>query len=391
MRIAFRQAAKLAAFFVGMTSAAAGWAAPSLNWTVDCLRGQSINTALEHALPARGLVLTVRGACRESVLIYRDDVTLQGDPRVGGSVNGPDPANDTIRVMGSRITISDLTIAGGRNGVTAWGANNIAIERCTVHGAAKDGVLAVGSPSIWLAQSRVERNAGAGINLERASSLMLANTVITGNGGAGLHVGEKSNVTAWDNTISQNGSNGVDVFDGSQASLWGGTIADNGTNERNTVNFRNGVAAWFSTVNIGGTKIANHPSSGVRSTVATFNIGDTTISGNADGVALFMASQLIMHAGTNVVSNNRGIGVLLDQNSTGTISGARIQFNAADGLLVRWGSKLFFFIESPTTSGGNGGYGLNCADAESSVAGLPMYVASPPNELGSVSPACTGF
>ena len=391
MRITSRQAAIAAAFFLATTLAAPAGAAPTLTRTVDCARGQSISRALAHAPPGREVVLIIRGTCNESVLIDRDDVVLQGDADVGGTVNGPEATVDTILIMGSRITLSGLTVTGGQNGITAWGANNVSIARSMVQGAAKDGIKVVGSQSVWLEGSRIERNAGAGIDLERAASLMFANTVVTANGGAGLHVGEKSNVSAWDNTISHNGANGVDVFDGSNASLWGSTITDNGTNSANTVNFRNGVAAWFSTVNIGGTRITNHPSSGVRATVATLNIGDSTISANAEGVMLYLASQLIMHAGNNVIANNRGIGVLLSTNSTGTISGARIQFNTGDGLLVQWGSVLVFFAESATTSGGNGGFGLHRADAKSSVDGLEQFIAYPPNGQGDMSPTCTGF
>jgi len=391
MRIASRQAATVAAFFLAMTVIPPVRAAPTFTWTVDCSRGQSISQALEHALPARKLMLIVRGTCTESVLIDRDDVVLQGDSKVGGTVNGPDATVDTILIRGSRITISGLTITGGQNGITAWGANNVSIAQSLIQGAAKDGIKVVGSPSVWLEWSRIERNGGAGINLERAASLMFANTVITGNGGAGLHVGEKSNVSGWDNTISYNGSNGVDIFDGSNASLWGNTITDNGTNGANTVNFRNGVAAWFSTVNIGGNRITNNPSSGVRATVSTLNIGDSTISGNGEGVMLYLASQLIMHAGNNVVTNNRGIGVLLSTNSTGTVSGARIEFNAGDGFAVQQGSMLIFFVEAPTISGGNGGFGLRCADAESSVVDLQRLIVSSPNGQGNVSPTCTGF
>jgi len=82
---------------------------------------------------------------------------------------------------------------------------------------------------------------------------------------------------------------------------------------------------------------------------------------------------------------------LLSTSSTGTIAGARIQFNAGDGLVVQQGSMLVFFVEAATTSGGNGGFGLRCADAESSVVDLQRLVVSPPNGQGDVSPACTGF
>jgi hypothetical protein len=97
-----------------------------------------------------------------------------------------------------------------------------------------------------------------------------------------------------------------------------------------------------------------------------------------------------MHVG-NVISNNKGWGVLLNVNSTAQVSGAMIQFNAGDGILLQSDSKLVFFADFATTSSGNGGYGLRCPDAKSSVVGLQMLIVSPPNAQGGVSPGCTGF
>jgi Right handed beta helix region len=388
MTIASRQAAAVAAFLVALTLAVTATAAPTFSRIVDCTRGQSISRALEHSPPGAKLVLTVRGTCSESVVIDRDDVTLQGDAGVGGAIHGTDPASDTILLQGNRITLSRIAITGGQNGITVSGASNVSIIDSEIRETGASGVRVVGSQSVWIDRGRIERNPGTGINLERAASLTFAHTVVTGNRGAGLHVGEKSNAASWDNTISYNGSNGVQAFDGSQVSLWNTTITGNGTDAANTVNFRNGVAAWSSTVNIGGCRIADHPSSGVRATLASVTIGGSTIAGNGEGVMLYLASQLIMHSGSNVVSGNRGIGILLSTNSTGTIAGAMVQFNAGDGIVVQWGSVLVFFIEAPTTSGGNGGFGLRCGDAQPSIVWMNPLVAEPPNGDRAVSANC---
>jgi len=95
-------------------------------------------------------------------------------------------------------------------------------------------------------------------------------------------------------------------------------------------------------------------------------------------------------ASGNTIANNRGFGLLLNQTSSAQVAGAGIQYNASDGILLQWGSKLFF-TELPSTTGGNAGFGLRCPDAESSVVGLEKLTASPPNALGDVSPTCTGF
>jgi len=389
MTLAFRPAARAAAYFVATALAGPAIAAPGLSWTVDCTRGQTIARALEHAPPGAKLTLTVRGTCNESVLIDRDDVVLRGDSGVPGTVRGPDARYDTILIYGNRIIISGLSITGGQSGVTAWGANNVSIVQSVIHDTGREGVKLVGSQNVWVRGSRIEHNAGLGINLERASNLNVANTTITGNAGAGLHLGERSSASAWDCTIGSNGSNGVQLFDSSHASLWNTAIAGNGTNAANDENFRNGVAVFSSSVNLGGNRIADHPSSGVRATVSTVGISDSTITGNREGVMLFLASQLVMQGG-NAISSNRGFGLWLNANSTAQVSGARFLSNAGDGILLSWDSKLMFFVDSATTSGGNGGYGLNCLDTRSSVSGLPMFVTSPPNGQGALSAGCSG-
>lgn len=326
-------------------------------------------------------MLIVRGTCNESVLIDRDDVVLQGDSNVGGTVRGPNPKLDTILVSGSRITISGLSITGGQNGITAFGASNVSILGSAIRDTAASGVKVVGSQNVYLEGNRIERNADAGINLERAADAMVNNTEIRDNAGAGLHVGEKSNVSAARNTISSNGSNGVESFDGGHASLWDNTIAGNGTNDANNVNFRNGIVVFATSLIIGGNRITNHPASGVRASASALSIADNTITGNGEGVTMWLASQLV--SGGNTISNNKSFGVLINENSTVRSSGETIQFNSGDGLLVQWGSKLIL-VEPSSTVGGNVGVGLRCSDAEASVVGMHLINAVPPNGQGEV-------
>lgn len=387
MRIASRQAAAVAAFFVALAFAVPAGGTPRFTRTVDCTRGQSITQALGHMPSAVPVMLIVRGTCNESVLIDRDDVALQGHPVAGGEVHGPDPNADTMFILGNRISISGLTVTGGQNGITAWGANNVSIVDSVIRDAGESGLQLAGSHSVWVERCRIEHNAGMGVALARASSAMINNSVISANALAGMHLGEKSNVNAAHNTISANGGNGVQVGQGSYAYLFDNTITENGTDAANDGNFRNGVAAWFSTLDLNFNRITNHPSSGYRGAYSPLGATNNTITGNAEGMIVY-SSQMVMHEGT--MTGNRGFGLLLNLHSTAQVSGARVQYNAADGILLQWGSKLFF-TELPSTTGGNAGFGLRCPDAESSVVGLEKLTASPPNALGDVSPTCTGF
>jgi hypothetical protein len=432
-----------------------------LNRTVDCSRGQSITRALEHAPPGIKLMLTVRGTCNESVLIERDDVTLQGDPVTGAVLTPPPAAASAIDIRAMRVAIDRLTIQGGSNGIRITGAHDASIAHTVVRNVAGRGIvvrnahaIVLGSMvegsgaegvflmrgSVRMADSQIRSNRGVGIDLVNAAGLNVTTSTIASNGsagirlsggcqatidgntiisngfsseaseagvsvsgasnaqisgssilnnaGAGLHVLEGSVVTASQNTITGNGGNGVLASENSHVSLWSSTIEANGTNAGNDVNNRNGVAAFFSNLNLGGNQVTNHPAAGVRVIVSSFNGGGNTISGNTDGVVAYNA-KLVVHPGDAIV-DNRNFGLLLNQTSSAQIAGARIQNNASDGILLQWASALVL-VDPATTSGGNGGYGLRCPDAKSSVVGLQLLLASPANGQGGVSPTCTGF
>ena len=384
MRTTYRPAAMMAALFFAVPMVAPSSAAPTFTWTVDCSRGQSINRALAH-LPGQKLTLTVRGTCNESVLIDRDDVALQGDPKAGATVSGPDAKVDTILISGSRITIQGLSVTGGQNGISAFGASNVSIVGNVIRNSGASGVSLASSQAVWVNGNRIEQNGSHGISLEQGASAMVNNNVITSNTGAGMHLGGKSNVSAAGNTISSNGSNGVQLFPGSYAGIWSNTITANGTNSAER---GNGVFVSLTSADIGGNSITNNRQSGVLGDAAILNVGNNTITGNDGGVVANLAATLVEVG--NTISNNRGFGVLLNSSSTGRIAGAKIQFNAGDGILVQWGSKLFLG-EATSTVGGNGAFGLRCADAESSVVGLEWLSVAPPNGQGDVSSSCTGF
>ena len=63
--------------------------AQAITQIVDCAKGQTIMTAVNRADDRKPLVVVVRGTCTESVVIKRDDVTLQGDPAAGDTIVAP--------------------------------------------------------------------------------------------------------------------------------------------------------------------------------------------------------------------------------------------------------------------------------------------------------------
>jgi hypothetical protein len=332
---------------------------------------------------------TIRNVARWGLVLKNAHAFVSGCTIEGAGQDGVSLQRGSARLIDCQIranrgagiaagSASGLNITGSV--VTASGASGIAIangSQARIHG---NTITANGTdPSVF----------GPGVSVTEGSNADVNGNTISNNAAAGLHVAGKSVALMTENSISGNGANGVQAFDSSQATLWNNTIAGNGTNPANTVNFRNGVAVYFSGLALRDSRISDHPAAGVAVTVSTFDGGNNVITGNADGM-IGMNAKLVLHTG-NTMTFNRGFGLLLNQTSSAQVSGATIQHNVWDGIRVQWGSTLVLFQDAVTTSGGNGGWGLHCPDAKSSVVGLDMLVVSPPNAAGSVSPTCTGF
>jgi parallel beta-helix repeat protein len=351
-----------------------------LTLPVDCGRGSTITKALSFTdLLHRPLVLAVRGTCNENVTITRDDVTLQGAP--GASVSTTNASQPAINVKSAtRVLIDGLTVNGGSFGIAVGHTLDVSITNSVIQNSTQNGINVIAG-HVKILNSTIQNAGNHGVYLLEATAL-LSNSQIRSNAGSGLYLEDKSAVRASGNTISSNGASGVSLYGDSYGKLVGSnTITANGTNPALT---RNGVDVNQSSAEIyNGINITNHPWSGVAAALSKVQIAGSTISGNlGGGIFGYLGSVIVVNNGT-VVTGNQGLGVLLSTNSTGQITGATIQNNTNDGIRLLFGSKLE--IGSPTSDAtGNGGFGLNCSDAESSVNGLAWLV-------GSVSPSCTGY
>lgn len=408
-----RLAAIAAAIFVSGMSAAVS--PHTQSFTVDCSRGQTISSALEQGDSRKPMVLTIRGTCNENVLIGRDDVTLQGDPKTGAMVNGPSSTLPTISVNAARVVIDRLTVTGGGQGIQVQGLWSMAITNCQIQNTALSGIyLRFGHARIV---NNTIQNAGRnGVELTEGSAALLDNNLIQYNTIAGVQAQGNSTVNARGNTISANGSNGVALTLGSQGSLNGNTITVNGTDPTirgngilvvggsqatisgNTISGNGTVSAEQSSgVRVsgsnaqiaGGNVITNNGRAGVLAELSVVTVLNNTITGNSDsGVIGFLGSTLNIGGGT--ISANSGDGVQLIANSTAQIvPGTTIQFNLRHGIELTASSKLWLSTGAPITVGGNAWYGLWCNDTESSVNDTSGLVFSPTNGVG--GRACTGY
>jgi len=392
-------------------------AEPALTVRVSCGTAQTIARALRQGDERKPLVVVVDGTCTENVVVDRDDVTLvAGDG--GGTVNGPDPNASTIAVIANRATIDGLTVTGGLNGIRGEGAKAMTIANCIVHNTGRNGIVFFRGTSGRVDTCTVQNNPRDGVSVE-SSSASVVNSSVSHNARVGINltdgssgrIGVDDSNGAAGNMITNNGSNGLHITIGSTAFVGANTISGNGANPAAALG-RFGINVINSTADIIGlntiTANANH---GIFARSSSLLVGDTnfgfssvnTISGNGTavpssaGIFGFVGTSLVLRNAT--ISGNNGFGVGLSLRSSAQMSGNTIQNTmgfppTGDGIRLIFGSGLFIDPPpaAPNTVTGNSGWGLNCTDGEASVVNAPLLIVAPPaNNLGGVSPACTGF
>jgi hypothetical protein len=374
--------------------------------TVDCASGDTIARALTRGDDRKSLTILISGTCSESVVINRSDIKLAA-AAPGATVSGPDPAVDTIRVTGSRVTIDGITITGGRNGITGDGAPGLIVQNAVVQNTGRNGITYAHGASGIVDNVTVTGNARDGVAIDAAQGTVINSQVgqnarmgvgVFNGGSARIGVDNFNNAAG--NVISANGSNGIHIVFGSTALIAMNQIIGNGTST-DPAALKIGVnLASASADFVGGNTISGNTSTGVNLSRSSAIFGDSvfgfttvnTISGNGSpgGVFGFLASSITIRDA--VITGNTGSGVALSLNSSAQIASTTIQNNVAsvpgtgEGVRLQLGSTL---LASPPTGSvtGNAGFGLICTDGESSVLGtLGIGV----NGLGSVS-GCTPF
>ncbi len=195
--------------------------------TVDCDAGAKLATALARAKPGERIM--VRGLCRENLTIAADlhDVTLDGGGKA--AIVAPNERQTALTILGRKITVRGLGLAGGRHGIEVSGGGTALIDGVTVedNGTAGQPGSGIGinidrNSFAEIVGTTVRRNADAGI-VVRASTARIGRVekvpkagTITGNAGAGILVTDKARAEVAGTTISSNRSDGIQVTAGSE-------------------------------------------------------------------------------------------------------------------------------------------------------------------------------
>ena len=249
----------------------AGEAQCTVNGVPNATIQAAVNAAPASPPPNTPTLISVTGTCTESILINKNQITLDG----GGTatIQPPSPALPVIRITGNLVTIKNFTISGGSQGIAVVFGGNATIDNNTIQNAGSIGIVLNQSSSASITNNRIKSSGvgtgtGAGIYLllkssatigfpstvdktpkpniiednERGivlldSTAFIANNTIKGNHGDGIRLEYNSSASigiitpvdtlASPNDIENNGGSGIFVWRSSAARIVGNKICNN--------------------------------------------------------------------------------------------------------------------------------------------------------------------
>ena len=193
----------------------------------------SIQAAINSASSFATIVVT--GTCSENLMVNesKNYISLTGPATISGT--GPAP---TISIIGKGITVQNLTINGGGDGIQVVRGGTAFIENNSIETGGNGIILAFNSYA-HIRGNIIQNNLRDGIVVadnsfarigirSNADVLAIPNT-IQGNS-YGVTVARSSSAQIIGNTISSNTEDGVRVTKVSQADISSNTIDENGRN-----------------------------------------------------------------------------------------------------------------------------------------------------------------
>lgn len=205
--------------------------------SVDCAAGESLGEAIAAYPVSVPLEITLSGQCAESVLLLRDDVTIQGATPADGLVT-PTGTMAVIAANGSsRIFLKSLTIdnATGGAGVGCYQQSHVQTENVRINGGAT-GYSTYDGGQCQIINGVID-GAITGVSVGRTSHADLEGTTVINSGSTGVNVQSGGNVTLQPmqftstlipTVISSSGHEGVHLAAGSHAEIQLAHIVDNG-------------------------------------------------------------------------------------------------------------------------------------------------------------------
>jgi hypothetical protein len=339
----------LAALLVSATPAFA-----DQNRTVDCGEGQSLTSTLATLSKLHPATVTIKGTCTEYVLIEGfSNLTLTGAP--GATIQQPSaqPSASPAFVLSIKASrsvsvtnlalhslpsvLSSIGIGGGSNevlvrdvttdgtgGIFVYEASQARLVRVMVNiTSGFAAIWALDKSDVHIIDGLIERpansNFNAGVYAASGHVTMQGMTIRDMQQGISIDTGGDVDLVNFEPTAA-----GIDV------------IVDNPSG----TNFNGVVVSDSSSLNLSSAKLRIN------------NAGQTY---GGDTGAVFLSSGSTLNANGNlVVTNTRGQGVIVSNNSHARLAGSSITGGARGGLVVMNLSTAAVDLGNPTTISGNG-------------------------------------
>jgi hypothetical protein len=154
----------------------AGGVAHADSVPLDCAK-KSLSDTL-NSLKDTSLPITFTGICAGPIVIRADGLTLMG---VGTAVIDGGGA-DAVTIEGaSRVTLVDVEIRNGGNGIVAREGAHITLTRVNSHDNAIAGIAVMSSSGAVGSGVTSSQNGAVGLLLDDGGSITLADSTLTGN------------------------------------------------------------------------------------------------------------------------------------------------------------------------------------------------------------------
>ena len=361
--------------------------------SVDCNKGQSLNSALAQLPKTTPATVVVNGTCTELVTVFGfENLTLQG--QTGATVVEPAGITATVLTAALLIESSRSVIVNGLN-VTAdttsgadaiaigHGSSDIRLRNLIVQGGS-EGIAVFEHSQVSIAYVKSMDPGYTPLGVYDQSDVHLERSSLLNSTGALWHVGMDvgaSHVTMYGTSIS-NMQIGINAYSESDIDVqqYGTYYANNGENDVTISNAAGtsyyGVEIYRSSMNVSTAKLI-------------ISGAGQTSAGELGGILLSDGATMNSSSGFVMVSNSVGQGIIAVNNSHATLSGATVIGGMHGGLLAVNQSSIDLTTGNALTQVSGNNVDLFC-DATSMITGSSNAIGFRTTQCTNLSPTEVG-
>lgn len=370
-----------------LTASLAGAQTPSIAITVDCSKGQSLNSTLSKLNKNLPIVVYVKGTCSESVQVVGfDNLTLRG--LSGATLSQPSTEASPLLIESSRsVTVDHLNIQADASGGPAIGigsgSTDIRLRNLNIQGGG-EGIIIFERSQVSLAYVTGKDAGYTPLGIYDASDVHVEHCSFDNSTGAFWHAGVDlgaSHLTIYATAI-HNMQVGINASAGSIVDVQtfttyypAGSTNDVTIENQFGTNFDGVSLSAGSRLNVLGAKLA-------------INQPGQPWGGTTGGVLVSDGSVLSSLNANLVITGSHGQGIVVDNNSHATLAGSSVTGGGHGGLVLANLSSIDVSAGNSnlqTLIGGNA-VDLFC-DSNSTITGSASFAGVPTSQCANVFPA----